>query len=160
MISGKPRAPLLAAVACLWAAAAAAQGNAPAADAKPPVGEWQPMFDGKSLSGWKETPFSGRGEVRVENETILLGRGVMTGVTWTKWFPTSNYEIRLEAARLEGCDFFAGITFPVFDTFCSWINGGWNGGVVGLSSLDGYDASENETRSSGCSSSGDTTGSD
>jgi hypothetical protein len=28
---------------------------------------------------------------------------------------------------------------------CTWINGGWGGSVVGLSSLDGEDASENET---------------
>jgi hypothetical protein len=42
-------------------------------------------------------------------------------------------------------DFFAGITFPVHDSFCSWINGGWGGMVVGLSNLDDMDASENET---------------
>ena len=141
-----PILPLLLAALCLVAGSAAGQGQAPeAAATQPPVGEWQSLFDGKSLAGWKETPFSGHGPVRIENEAIILGAGVMTGVTWTKWFPTSNYEIRLDAARLEGRDFFAGITFPVFDSFCSWINGGWNGGVVGLSSLDGYDASENET---------------
>src|ERR1019366_2008859 len=140
-----PILPLLLAALCLVAGSAAGQGQAPeAAATQPPVGEWQSLFDGKSLAGWKETPFSGHGPVRIENEAIILGAGVMTGVTWTKWFPTSNYEIRLDAARLEGRDFFAGITFPVFDSFCSWINGGWNGGVVGLSSLDGYDASENE----------------
>ena len=37
------------------------------------------------------------------------------------------------------------VTFPVKDSHCSWINGGWGGTVVGLSSLDGDDASENET---------------
>ena len=117
----------------LFAAAAAAQ--------------WRPMFDGKTLQGWKETPFNGRGAVKIEDGAIILtpGAGSMTGITWTGPFPKANYEIRLEAARLQGNDFFAGITFPVFDTFCSWINGGWNGRVVGLSSLDGYDASENET---------------
>ena len=47
--------------------------------------------------------------------------------------------------RLEGNDFFVGITFPVNGTFCTWINGGWGGDVVGLSNVDGYDASENET---------------
>jgi hypothetical protein len=33
----------------------------------------------------------------------------------------------------------------VGESFCSWINGGWDGETVGLSNLDGYDASENET---------------
>ncbi|MCL4401656.1 MAG: DUF1080 domain-containing protein [Acidobacteria bacterium] len=107
--------------------------------------DWHSMFDGKSLAGWKETPFMGQGEVRVEKDAIILGTGLLTGVNWAGQFPTSNYEVRLEAARLEGSDFFAGITFPVGDSYCSWINGGWGGDVVGLSSLDGLDASENET---------------
>src|SRR4029079_13118601 len=38
-----------------------------------------------------------------------------------------------------------GLTFPVGDSPCSFIVGGWGGGVVGLSSIDGSDASENET---------------
>jgi len=79
---------------------------------------------------------------------VLLGKGHLTGITWTGEFPKSGYEIRFEAARLEGNDFFAGITFPVKDSFCSWINGGWGGTVVGLSSLDGDDASENDTSTS------------
>jgi hypothetical protein len=66
-------------------------------------------------------------------------------VNWTGAFPKSNYEVRLEAMRVDGYDFFAGITFPVGDSFCSWINGGWGGMVVGLSSLDDMDASENGT---------------
>ena len=31
------------------------------------------------------------------------------------------------------------------NSFCSFVVGGWGGGVVGLSSVDGSDASENET---------------
>ena len=103
------------------------------------------MFDGKSLTGWKEAPFSGRGEVQVRDGMIRLGKGRMTGVTWTGEFPKSDYEIRFEAARLDGRDFFAAIVFPVNDSYCSWINGGWDGTVVGLSNLDGNDASENDT---------------
>lgn len=102
------------------------------------------MFDGKTLNGWKETPFTKHGKVTVENGTIILGRGYMTGINWAGEFPTSNYAVRLEAARLDGSDFFAGITFPVFDSFCTWINGGWGGTLVGLSSLDGLDAAEND----------------
>jgi hypothetical protein len=106
---------------------------------------WTSLFDGKSLKGWKETPFSGRGEVRVKDGMIVIGNGHLTGITWTGEFPRSDYEIRFEAARLEGSDFFAGITFPVKDSFCSWISGGWGGSVVGLSNLDDDDASENDT---------------
>ena len=55
-----------------------------AAVAQPKAGEWQPLFDGKSLQGWRETAFTGRGKVRVENGTIVLGPGApMTGVTFT-----------------------------------------------------------------------------
>ena len=106
---------------------------------------WKSMFDGRSLAGWKETPFSGRGKVRVEDGAIVLEKGVLTGITWAGDFPKSNFEVRMEAMRVQGSDFFAGITFPFFDTHCTWINGGWGGMVVGLSSLDNMDASENET---------------
>ena len=111
----------------------------------PRPGEWQSLFDGKTLNGWRETDFTRRGPVRVENGTIVLGKGSLTGITWAKEFPKSNYEVRLEASRMDGLDFFAGITFPVKDSHCSLIVGGWGGSVVGLSSIDGYDASENET---------------
>jgi hypothetical protein len=47
--------------------------------------------------------------------------------------------------RVVGGDFFCGLTFPVKTSHCSLIVGGWAGPVVGLSSLDGLDASENET---------------
>ena len=111
------------------------------------AGEWQPMFDGKSLQGWKETPFTGRGAVRVEQETIVLGAGSpLTGVTWQGPFPKSNYEVRFEAEKQKGGDFFASLTFPVQDSFCTFVTGGWGGDIIGLSSIDGWDASDNETR--------------
>lgn len=132
------RLTLAAALACGVAGGLAAQ-------TPPEPVKWTPLFDGKSLNGWKQTPFTGRGEVRVKGGIIVLGSGHLTGITWTGEFPKTGYEIRFEAARLEGSDFFAGLTFPVADSFCSWINGGWGGSVVGLSSLDGDDASENDT---------------
>lgn len=106
---------------------------------------WKPMFDGSTLKGWTETEFAGRGKVSVADGAILLGAGYMTGVNWTAALPKTNYEVRLEAMRVSGHDFFAGITFPVADSFCSWIVGGWGGVVVGLSSLDDMDASDNDT---------------
>ena len=113
---------------------------------KPQPGEWRSLFDGRSLRSWQESEFIGRGEVHVADGAIVIGKGRgLTGIAWKGAFPHSNYEIRFEAARVDGGDFFAGVTFPVKDSFCSWINGGWGGHVVGLSSLDGNDASENET---------------
>ena len=109
---------------------------------------WQPMFDGQSLKGWKETDFTGKGPVKVQEGCIVLGKGYMTGVNYTGTLPKANYEVRMEAQRVDGHDFFAGITFPVNDSFLTWINGGWGGNMVGLSSLDGNDASENDTSTS------------
>jgi hypothetical protein len=110
-----------------------------------PAAEWVRLFDGATLAGWRETPFRSRGAVRVAGGTIELGKGRLTGVTWAGEFPKSGYEIRFEAVRIEGNDFFGAITFPVGDSHCTWVNGGWGGSVVGLSSLDGDDASENDT---------------
>ncbi len=112
------------------------------------AGNWQSLFDGKTLQGWKETPFTGSGKASAENGHIVLDIGKpMTGVTLTKAFPRSNYEVRFEAARLQGGDFFASLTFPVGDSFATLVTGGWGGDIVGISSIDGWDASDNETRS-------------
>jgi len=110
----------------------------------PPKGEVA-LFDGKTLAGWKVTDFAGHGEVTVSDNQIHLGNGYMTGITCTRDVPRMNYEISLEAKRVEGSDFFCGLTFPVDTNECSFIVGGWGGGVVGLSSIDGEDASQNET---------------
>lgn len=107
--------------------------------------DYTPLFDGKTLTGWTITDFAGHGEVKVEDGKMVLMMGVMTGVTWTNAFPKMNYELELDAMRVEGSDFFCGLTFPVGDAPCSLILGGWGGGVVGLSSIDGEDAAHNET---------------
>lgn len=111
---------------------------------------WRPIFDGKTLTNWQSTKFAGEGAVKVENGQIILEAGrSLTGITWIgPELPTTNYEIALQAMRVEGSDFFAGVTFPVADSFCSLILGGWGGTVVGLSSINGMDASENETSQS------------
>jgi hypothetical protein len=149
--AGGARLPLalLAAALCACPAAAqqpAASGANPRPEAaKPAPGEWQPMFDGKTLDGWKETDFAGNGKVSVENGSIVMAIGAMTGVNYVKPFPKTNYEVRYRAARTYGYDFFGALTFPVGDAFLTFINGGWGGSLVGLSSLDDEDASENET---------------
>ena len=109
---------------------------------------WQSLFDGKTLAGWKQTPFTKGGQPAVENGAIQLVPGEpMTGITRTGDFPKINYELRFEAMRLKGNDFFASVTFPVADSFATLVTGGWGGDIVGVSSIDGWDASDNETRS-------------
>jgi hypothetical protein len=71
--------------------------------------------------------------------------GPMTGVTYKLPFPKMAYEVRCEAKRADGNDFFCGMTFPVADSHCSLIVGGWGGAIVGLSSINEHDASENDT---------------
>ena len=111
------------------------------------AGAWQSLFDGKTLGSWKSTNFGGEGAVRAENETLVMEMGMnMTGITWAgEDLPRMDYEIRLEAMKLDGNDFFCGLTFQVGEAPCTLIVGGWGGTTVGLSSLDGQDASENET---------------
>ena len=110
--------------------------------------QWQPLFDSKTLAGWQPTAFTGHGKVTIAEGAILLEPGQpMTGITSTAPLAAqTNYEIRYEAQRRRGNDFFATLTFPVGASFCTWIAGGWGGDIVGLSSLDGQNASENETR--------------
>ena len=108
---------------------------------------WKSLFDGKTLDGWKKTNFGGEGAVGVEDGAIILPAGSdMTGITYAgKDFPKMNYEVALEGKRAKGGDFFCTTTFPVGDDFCSLVVGGWGGQVVGLSSINNLDASENES---------------
>lgn len=118
-----------------------------AAQSQNPEPGWISLFDGETLSGWEITPFGTEGPVQVSGSKIILGMGDgCTGITWQNDFPKMNYEVQLEAKKVSGNDFFCGLTFPVGESFCSFIVGGWGGPVAGLSSIDGLDASENETR--------------
>lgn len=122
----------------------------PAGVAQPPApfeGEgWQAMFDGQTLAGWRETPFAGHGEVHCQDGVMILGMGdPFTGLNWTNDFPKMNYEVALDAMRVMGSDFFCGLTVPVGTNCCSLIVGGWGGSLIGISSIEGMDASENET---------------
>jgi len=109
------------------------------------------LFNGKDLAGWKiadEGDFEWHGKVYVKDNRIFLDPGsMMTGIRWTRDFPTSNYEVSAEAMRVSGYDFFCGMTFPVGKSWCTLITGGWGGMVVGLSNVDDLNASENETSS-------------
>jgi len=107
------------------------------------------LFDGQTLDGWEvltDGPFSGHGTVQVKDGAIVLKRGRSgTGIRWAGPFPREAYEVALEGMRVDGMDFFCGMTFPVGDSPCTLILGGWGGSIVGLSNVDGASAAENET---------------
>lgn len=113
----------------------------------PVAGEgWRSLFDGSSLNGWRMTDFGAIGRVELQQKLMVFWMGgPFTGVNCTNEIPKQNYEITLDAMRVAGDDFFCGLTFPVDDSFASLIVGGWGGSLVGISSIDGADASENET---------------
>jgi len=113
---------------------------------------WRTLFDGESLSGWKATDFGGAGEVKVDPKfrggapAIIIGAGAsLSGITLTKPPPWGNYEVEVEALKIQGSDFFVGLTFPVAASHATLVMGGWGGATTGISSIDGSDASENET---------------
>jgi hypothetical protein len=99
------------------------------------------------LGDWRATDFVGAGEVYARDGSIILEKGdELTGITWAGGeLAKVDYEIRLEAMRVEGEDFFCALTFPVKADHCSLIVGGWRGKVVGLSNIDLMDAAENDT---------------
>lgn len=120
--------------------------------------QWQNLFDGKSLAGWILSDFEFGSSVKVENAVhgtgaaiVIAAGATLSGITWRDGsaLPRSHYEITLEAMKLEGEDFFCGLTFPVGKSACTFVVGGWGGTVVGLSSIDHFDASANETTSAG-----------
>jgi sugar phosphate isomerase/epimerase len=89
---------------------------------------WRPLFDGRTLEGWKITDFAGRGDVAVENGTIVLEAGNdLTGITLASEPPRMNYEVALEASRLSGDDFFCGLTLPVGKESGTFVVGGGAG---------------------------------
>jgi hypothetical protein len=123
-----------------------AEPAATIAEPKPDKDGWISLFDGKSLEGWQVTKFGGQVDPVIEKGQIILPFGSdMTGITWKGKVLKDDYEIELDAMRVDGTDFFCGLTFPVKEEPCTLICGGWGGGTVGLSSINGEDASENET---------------
>lgn len=110
--------------------------------------DWERLWDGKSLAGWRRTDFSGGGEVSVSEEGVRVEVGEeLSGFHFAGKPPTLGYEFELEAQRRSGLDFFCAVTFPVGEHFLTFVVGGWGGSTVGLSSIDRADASQNETTS-------------
>jgi len=132
----------------LLALIAAATSVAYSADAPKPVA----LFDGKSLADWESVDNGGSGAVELQDGEMIIRQGEsLSGAVYkkAKGLPMTNYEISAETMRIEGADFFCGLTFPVGDikTCITLVLGGWGGSVTGISSIDGMDASENNTSS-------------
>ena len=141
---------ILTALLVLGTAFATAEDK-PAA-AKPEAAKEILLFNGKSLDDWESVDVGGSGEVELEGGLMIINQGEnVSGAIYKKaeTLPTTNYEITLEAKRIQGVDFFVGLTFPVGDLkhCATLICGGWGGSVTGISSIDGFDASDNNTSS-------------
>lgn len=119
----------------------------PASDDKQPDDKTRVLFAGKNLDDWEASNFGGEGPLELKDDAVIFQRGAdLTGMNWKgKPLPKINYEVTLEAQRIEGSDFFCGIVFPVNDATCSFVAGGWGGSTIGLSSVDDIYAAENET---------------
>ena len=101
------------------------------------------------LKGWQVAnrfDFEDHGAVSIEDGVLKLGRGEpATGISYRGAPLPQHYTLSWEARRTEGSDFFCGLTFPIEGSFATLIVGGWGGGVVGISNIDGLSAVENET---------------
>lgn len=119
----------------------------PAPAPQPSGYEWRNLFDGKTLANWKKAEFGGEGTPSVKDGAIVIPVGdSLSGIAWTgPALPKINYEVELEAKKIDGGDFFCGLTVPYKDSHVSLVLGGWGGQMCGISSLDGYDAANNET---------------
>lgn len=120
------------------------------ADAKETANKKEKDKAWKPLQGsWTECEFGGDGPIEIKDKLIKLGLGdPLSGVRWEgDDVLRENYEIELEARRTDGFDFFCALTFPVGKDNVSFVLGGWGGGIVGISSIDGRDASDNQTTS-------------
>ena len=107
------------------------------------------LFNGRDLTGWNvltKEYFDMPGKVSVKDGAMILGAGSdLTGVRWGGKMLKTDFTVSLEARRVDGSDFFCGLTFPVGEGYVSLILGGWGGMAVGLSNVDDMSAIENAT---------------
>ena len=88
---------------------------------------WKPLFDGKTMDGWQPADLYKPGPCSVKDGALCLKNGKpgengpMTGIVSTrKDLPKKDYELRFQARRVEGDDFFATVTFPVGGVAKPW----------------------------------------
>jgi hypothetical protein len=112
------------------------------------------LLEGTLQTHWVASGIPEEGPVSIASGLLRIDAGLpMSGVRFSgDWqalgLPWIDYALTFEARRVEGQDFFATCTFPVgsADRCVSLVIGGWGGGLVGISSIDHLDASENSTR--------------
>ncbi len=112
------------------------------------------LLEGTMSALWQAAGIADEGAVEVTADRLSLYPGQpMTGARFSgDWealgLPWIDYALTFEARRVEGRDFFATCTFPVgsVERCLSLVIGGWGGGLVGISSIDYLDASQNSTR--------------
>jgi hypothetical protein len=114
-----------------------------------------PLFEAPLIDHWQDAKIDDGGEVKREADGFTLKEGApMTGNVFPTWeqdgLPLINYRVTYEAMRVSGSDFFGSVTFPVGsrERCVTFVLGGWGGTQVGISSIDGSDASQNPTGSS------------
>jgi len=111
--------------------------------------EWEDLFDGRTLKGWRIAEagyFRRHGSVEVQQGWVRVGAGgPRTGVVWLGDFPRTDYEVYLEAQRIRGRQSFCEIIFPVGEAGSLLLLGGWGGSVVGLSPVDARLGNRNVT---------------
>jgi hypothetical protein len=109
------------------------------------------LLQGTHAVEWVKAGMSDEGTSEVRDGLLSMRAGSpMTGIRYTGWsklgISLDRYEIEYETRRTEGGDFFGSLTFPVRESGMTLILGGWGGCLVGVSSIDDEDASENSTR--------------
>ncbi len=73
------------------------------------------LFNGRDLTGWKVADLFESGKVEVlPDGSVECGFGnPMTGIAYTNTPPRMNYELSLQAVRVQGADFFIALTLPI-----------------------------------------------
>ena len=111
---------------------------------------WVDLFDGETLKGWRvltADPCDLPGKVYVKDRQLVLERAQerSTSIVWTGHaLPRTNYEIRLDAMRIDGNSCPCHLAFPVGRSHCDLIvgGGGKDGSIVALDRVDDYDAAD------------------
>ena len=114
---------------------------------------WHELMEPEIQKSWQKVAYGKQEMVHWESDGAEKSRlscdmgAELIGARWTGELPKVPYELELEARRMNGNDFFCGLTFPVRrdDELVTLVVGGWGGAVVGISSIDGLDAANNQT---------------
>ena len=114
-----------------------------------PKRSWK-LLEGDLAAQWVASGMEKEGASAVKDGELSLKAGEpMTGMRYQPKagdsFPPRSYELEYETMRSGGADFFGSVTFPAAGSHLTLILGGWGGSLVGISNIDGEDASNNRT---------------